>query len=156
MRKNECARRYREANREALAAKATVYRTVNKEEIARRRRERYANDADARQRKVEDALDRGRAGTQYLQDLKSSGCVVCRRTDGRLCFHHVDPRTKLFNPSTARAHCREKLNIELAKCVVLCAACHNKVHAGTAKIPQNIVDKINSRATIVAHQPQLY
>ena len=47
-----------------------------------------------------------------------------------LDLHHLDPAVKEFNLSWAAANNRslDKLEAEIAKCVVLCANCHRKLH----------------------------
>ena len=47
-----------------------------------------------------------------------------------LDLHHLDPAVKEFNVSWAAANNRslDKLEAEIAKCVVLCANCHRKLH----------------------------
>ena len=44
-------------------------------------------------------------------------------------FHHMDPREKDFDIST-RVAWSEALEVELKKCVLLCANCHREAHAG--------------------------
>lgn len=67
---------------------------------------------------------------EYKQTLKCSvceeSCWVC------LDFHHVDPSTKdkPLSVIVRSASTIEKVKEELAKCVVLCANCHRKHHAG--------------------------
>lgn len=63
-------------------------------------------------------------------------CVVCGEDDpAALDFHHVDPATKSFNvASVGRSKSLQAVDRELAKCVVLCASCHRKVHAGRIEL----------------------
>lgn len=59
------------------------------------------------------------------------GCVVCKENcSAVLDFHHLDADTKENNPSGMVAHATSKLKSEIRKCVVLCANCHRKLHAG--------------------------
>ena len=72
-----------------------------------------------------------------LIDLfKQFGCQVngCTETDPcTLDFHHIEPKrfaiscTEAVNPSFST------LMEEICKCVVICANCHRKVHAGIIK-----------------------
>lgn len=55
------------------------------------------------------------------------GCSECGYNEhpAALTFDHVDPSTKLFNPSNYGQYSWESLLHEVAKCRVLCANCHN-------------------------------
>ena len=69
---------------------------------------------------------------EYIAGIKASGCIICGETT--LCvldFHHTS-NNKLDNISTLVANKGSFNNIvaEVEKCVVLCANCHRKVHAG--------------------------
>ena len=61
---------------------------------------------------------------------RHSGCVVCGE-DEPCClhFHHRNPGSKLFEVSRAGTRSLEEVKKEIAKCDVLCANCHAKVHA---------------------------
>lgn len=77
-------------------------------------------------------------GRQLLDDIKrQSGCLVCGEDDlDVLDFHHRNPAEKLFNLSGANcAKSEDKLRAEIAKCVVLCANCHRRVHTGAIELP---------------------
>jgi hypothetical protein len=45
-----------------------------------------------------------------------------------LCFHHIDPSTKLYQISECFSRREEVLQTELAKCVMLCQNCHHALH----------------------------
>jgi hypothetical protein len=67
---------------------------------------------------------------------KAGGCADCgkRPADMRqLHFHHRDPASKAFNVSeavqTVSRAALDRLRAEIAKCDVLCAACHCARHA---------------------------
>jgi len=64
-------------------------------------------------------------------------CSRCGESDGScLDFHHIDPYQKLFNVS-AIGYKKSKNTVmaEIAKCAVLCANCHRKLHAGVISSP---------------------
>jgi hypothetical protein len=74
----------------------------------------------------------------YVASVRATGCVICGETDIEvLDFHHVDPATKSFHLSGSYYnHGMDKVVAEIAKCVVLCANDHRRVHAGTRDIPK--------------------
>ena len=56
-------------------------------------------------------------------------CVLCGEKEPvSLDFHHLDPKAK--DGAVARQPSIARVLAEIAKCVVLCANCHRKVHAG--------------------------
>lgn len=44
-------------------------------------------------------------------------------------FHHINPNEKIYNPSTALRLSKEKRDMELSKCLLICANCHRLIHA---------------------------
>ena len=68
----------------------------------------------------------------WWTELKSSKrCERCGEADPDcLQFHHLDPTTKEVTVSraVAGAWSRERILAEVAKCEVLCANCHLKLH----------------------------
>ena len=56
-------------------------------------------------------------------------CALCGENDvTKLCFHHLDPATKLFTIGST-IHSMKATLEEIAKCDVLCKDCHKKEHA---------------------------
>lgn len=71
--------------------------------------------------------------------VKEAGgkCLICGYNNhfGALQFHHVNPEEKSFNVSSKGATKSMKLaRKEAAKCVLLCANCHQEVEDGIIKI----------------------
>lgn len=68
----------------------------------------------------------------WLDDIRSQlVCSKCgEKHPGCLDFHHPDKKTKDFNVGNVRAWGwgKEKMLLEIGKCVVLCANCHRKMH----------------------------
>jgi hypothetical protein len=59
------------------------------------------------------------------------GCYVCREKEPAvLDLHHKDPATKDGDPATMLGYSTKRLKEEIRKCMVLCANCHRKFHAG--------------------------
>ena len=71
----------------------------------------------------------------YVENKKKSGCIRCTEKDVKaLDFHHIDGNEKkdtvgklTFCISKNR---RKRIDDEIGKCVILCANCHRKLHAG--------------------------
>lgn len=70
----------------------------------------------------------------YMSTIKmESGCIRCgfKEAPSALVFHHREPNEKSFEIGTrGYAKRRELLDAEIAKCDILCANCHNMLHAG--------------------------
>lgn len=63
------------------------------------------------------------------------GCHFCSENEPvALDLHHLNPDEKDLNVSVAVSYSTKCLRKEVRKCVVLCANCHRKVHAGILKI----------------------
>jgi len=81
--------------------------------------------------------DRGRL---FLEGIKAeTGCVICGEQEiTALDFHHLDEGTKSFNLSgIAYTKSLTALRTEVDKCLVVCASCHRKLHAGVIPLPLN-------------------
>jgi len=79
----------------------------------------------------------------YNQLKESLECSICGENHpATLQFHHRDPQKKDFNLSEAvrQGYSAERIQKEIAKCSVLCANCHAKLHYEWAgknkKLPQ--------------------
>ena len=70
-------------------------------------------------------------------EYKGGCCIVCgyKRCVEGLCFHHVDPTTKLFEISGNYCRQWEVLKTELDKCLLMCMLCHVEFHAGVIEMP---------------------
>ncbi|QXL90328.1 hypothetical protein [Salmonella phage NINP13076] len=72
---------------------------------------------------------------KLLLDFKSSGCILCGEKEPvALDLHHIDESTKDANVSDLMRRGTKRLIDEMNKCVVLCANCHRKVHAGILEL----------------------
>lgn len=62
-------------------------------------------------------------------------CYVCGE-DEPCCFdlHHLNPAEKEYDPSDIAGVSVAAFMKEAAKCVVLCANCHRKAHAGVISL----------------------
>ena len=99
-------------------------------------KERYLKDKSFRD-KVADRRNRVRnkALTLVSRYKRFCGCKICGEKEPiALDLHHLDPSVKEDNPSSMIGGSIERLKAEVRKCVVLCANCHRKVHAGILEI----------------------
>ena len=84
------------------------------------------------------AAERKKAIKAWFQEYKATHpCTHCGESAWQcLDFHHVDPSQKETTLYKALQQCWsiERIMNEMAKCVVLCATCHRKVHAGLIQV----------------------
>lgn len=72
-------------------------------------------------------------GREILDTHKVGGCTQCSEKEPAvLDFHHLGDKD--VNVSTMLAMSRIRILAEIAKCIVLCANCHRKVHAGLIQL----------------------
>lgn len=81
-------------------------------------------------------INRDKFKDEISEYKKSLGCKFCNENDSCcLDFHHIDSDLKEDNVSTMRGKIgKEKVWEEIKKCVVVCANCHRKLHAGKLTI----------------------
>ena len=74
----------------------------------------------------------------WVNQIKQSrGCMICPEKEvACLDFHHKNPHLKTFTIKELvdKKNSQENILAEISKCVVLCANCHRKVHAGILTI----------------------
>jgi len=100
------------------------------------------NDSYTRSRKKDQiryqqvAKDRIAANTLRIREWKEAkGCMFCSENFGPcLELHHLDPTQKEFDPAEGAQKSWKTFLKEAAKCVVVCANCHRKVHHGVLTI----------------------
>lgn len=65
-------------------------------------------------------------------ECKGGKCRLCgyNRCKRSMDFHHVDPATKSFEIGPNWQRSWKVLEVELDKCVLVCANCHGEIHAG--------------------------
>lgn len=127
---HERQRDYRERNKDALNARRAAYRDSHRDELRRAERDRRSRMSDEdKDRELAIKKRRRRWFTANLAVLKTAqGCSVCGRRDSKLDYHHVDRSTKRYSVSRMAHTSLETLVDEIAKCVVLCAHCHGRLH----------------------------
>ncbi len=66
-----------------------------------------------------------------IYSVVGEACWICgyNRTRRNLCFHHVNPATKLFCLTTREMMLKwTRVCCELQKCILVCANCHGEIH----------------------------
>jgi hypothetical protein len=78
----------------------------------------------------------------WFQELKSQQvCARCGESDPAcLDFHHLDGAEKSLTLGELRSHgwSKERVLAELGRCIVFCANCHRKFHAGRFELAELI------------------
>jgi predicted HNH restriction endonuclease len=66
-------------------------------------------------------------------------CFFCKVDDPDvLDFHHIHPEDRRFNVANSWRHYGIKaIKEEIAKCIIVCANCHRKIHAGKLEVPSD-------------------
>jgi hypothetical protein len=89
---------------------------------------------------VADRTRRRRELGEWFAIFKQTlACARCGENDPAcLDFHHRDPATKDMDLASVvhRGWSKARIFEEVAKCVVLCANCHRKLHAGRFTIDE--------------------
>lgn len=82
---------------------------------------------------------------------KGGCCIVCGydRCVSALSFHHLDPKTKDFGIS-GKTMSWNRVQLELAKCVLLCHNCHAEVHSEVVSLSEHL-----HKDVIIPDQPIL-
>lgn len=79
---------------------------------------------------------------QLFREYKATlFCKICNEKESCcLDFHHLDPTKKDASLGDAKRQnwSFKRLKREIDKCVVLCANCHRKVHAGIAQLAEQV------------------
>jgi len=96
----------------------------------------YYNTID-KQKQVGRVRERAKKLVEKFQQWKAQQqCVVCGESDAEcLDLHHRDPSTKegtLGNLSSFGSWAA--IEVEIAKCAILCANCHRRVHSGRVSL----------------------
>jgi hypothetical protein len=88
--------------------------------------------------RADDVTEWRRRTKRRLVEEAGGACVMCGFAGhpAALQFHHLDPTTKSFGlGGRGLTRSIERLRIEAAKCVLLCANCHALVEVGALHLP---------------------
>lgn len=144
--KLEAGRRYRAKHKKELSEKGRIYRASEKgkENMARWRAthpDTHHYEARYREKHRERVNEFARNWArknrkpkfEFINDLKKKmKCEICGLDDPDcLVFHHKNPDEKSYDIGymLSGTFSTEKVMEEIAKCSVLCANCHMKLHA---------------------------
>jgi hypothetical protein len=87
-----------------------------------------------RDQRIADKKARKKRNHGFIQEFKRThACVRCGESEPCcLDFHHLDPSAKFDTVSRMglAGFGLEKIKVEIAKCEMLCANCHRRVHRG--------------------------
>lgn len=71
----------------------------------------------------------------YINSVKIQGCSLCDEKEiSCMDFHHLKDKNDEI-AKMAKKGSLEKVKKEIKKCIVLCANCHRKLHAGLIAYP---------------------
>ena len=91
----------------------------------------YSNNKKIEKKRI---LERKESLAKWLAEYKSRlSCQICgESTTVCLDFHHIDKEKKDFSLAFVKSWGwgLDRIKKEISKCVVLCANCHRKAHAG--------------------------
>lgn len=94
----------------------------------------YRQSARGKAGRVDQIKRRKQRGTVWYDEYRRKHpCVFCGETEiVCLDLHHKDPKAKIKDVSRMAfdAYSESRMESEVAKCVVVCANCHRKLHAG--------------------------
>ncbi len=104
-----------------------------------------------------------RGSPQHRHELKrkliavsGGSCRICGycRTIHALSFHHVDPTRKRFHIRGSHGRSLDVLMAEVAKCVLVCANCHDEIEAGETQVPRHLAHAVRKATAHVAEVEQ--
>ena len=101
------------------------YQITNQKKLRKYKKQYRINNLE---KEKEHSKNRYDAGTRFVESFKEN-CAICGfRDKPALVFHHRDPKEKKFTISSKKKTGLKTLQKEIAKCVVLCANCHQTFH----------------------------
>lgn len=103
---------------------------------------------------------RGKLRRKQLLDLHNHKCCECGyNKDQGLCFHHIDPKTKLFTLDQTNLYQKplDKVLLEVAKCKLYCQNCHAILHEIERQnnYKEKRIDHIAARQSAINKKKQL-
>ena len=76
-------------------------------------------------------IKKGRENRDYIIECLGSKCSRCQYDEFKsgLTAHHLDPNSKDPKFSSVRSWSKKRIDEEIKGCILLCACCHNALHA---------------------------
>lgn len=117
-------------------AKSDGLNTICRECSQKKSREYYSINGDyhkkavfARNKRVKNEIK------AKLEELKSVGCSKCNEKDTCcLDYHHLNEKNDGIAIMVNSGKSWEAILEEISKCILVCANCHRKIHAGKLQI----------------------
>ena len=94
--------------------------------------------ADRREYMIQAVSKRRLKIKQMAIEYKGGQCMVCGydREVSALEFHHLDDTKKDFGLSQrGLTRSWKRTQVELDKCILVCANCHREIHSGKLQLP---------------------
>ena len=95
-------------------------------------------------KKSESVIRAQRRKKELAVERMGGKCQICGydRCINALEFHHIDPNTKAADPSyLVMRSTWEKAQVELAKCIMICANCHREIHYKHLDVDLQVIQK---------------
>lgn len=106
-----------------------TWRKLHHEEMKAYRRKWYSENKTHAKAKVRERKEEIQA---WIRSIKSTLSCSCGESDPRvLDFHHKDPTKKSISIGSAAQYgwSKDKILIEIEKCIPLCSNCHRKLES---------------------------
>ena len=72
---------------------------------------------------------------KFLNNIKAKGCKLCKEKEiVVMVFHHLGKKNINISQIINHGWGLNRTKKEIKKCVILCANCHRKLHAGLIKL----------------------
>ena len=158
MTNNEKNKLWYQQNRDKKIASVKAYYKENKESLNAARRDRMQSDPilheayleKLKQYRVNWQVAVGAILLHYGCPNKTCLCVPHKHGSVELDFHHLDGSQKDCPVSSMQCRKKSKVAEEINKCVVLCANCHRRLHAGLITVDESMLCTVDKDLQIVS------
>ena len=128
-------KKWRQAHPEQHKANVRAYNKRHPDVVAARRK-RY--NARHKEDLVASRDAHKLAIAVFVEEYKAShGCCICGENfPAAMDFHHLGDKEETISKLSNRSWRIPRVQAEMDKCVLLCANCHRKVHAGALSLDE--------------------